>query len=67
MMQTHKGDTVMHTSADEQPWVDRGRQEDHMFKVIFAYKASLRPANRTLKNFTYANMEVSYMCNTLIR
>lgn len=57
----------MHTYADEQPWVDRGRQEDHMFKVIFASKASLRPANRTLKNFTYANMEVSYMHNTLIR
>lgn len=67
MMQTHKGDTVVHTHADEQPWVDRGRQEDRMFKVIFAYKASLRPANRTLKNFTYGNMEVSYRYNTLIR
>lgn len=67
MMQIHKGDTVVHTHADEQPWVDRGRQEDRMSKVIFAYKASLRPANRTLKNFTYTNMEVSYMYNTLIR
>lgn len=51
MMQTHKGDMVMHTYADEQPWVDRRRQKDHMFKVIFAYKASLRPANQNVKEF----------------
>lgn len=57
---------VVHTYA-EQPWEDRWRQEDHMFKVIFAYKASLRPANKTLFNFTYADMEVSYMYNIRIR
>lgn len=65
-MQTHKRDMVVHTYA-EQPWEDRGRQEDHMFKDIFAYKASLRPANKTLKNFTYADMQVSYKYNILIR
>lgn len=57
---------VVHTYA-EQPWEDRRRQEDCLFKVIFAYKASLRPANKTLKNFTYADMKVFCKYNILIR
>jgi hypothetical protein len=50
-----------------QPQIDRWSQKDHELKVISPYIASLRPANRTLRNYPYSNKEVVYMCNILIR
>lgn len=44
-----------------QPQIDRWRQKDHDFEVISAYIATLRPANKTLRNYTYSNKEAVYI------